>query len=106
MTISSLDPSGELGRLFSTNQAKTVISHEQRQSKSSAISRTGDDVALSSFAQEVRDVTNKVSREPDVRVDRIETVRDALKLNQSLANAEQIADVLSRDTILNSFTVS
>ncbi len=106
MTISSLDPSGELGRLFSTSQAKTVVGSDQRQFKSSPIGRSGDDVALSAFAKEVREVTSKISREPDVRVDRVETIRDALKQQQSLANAEQVADVLSRDTILNTIAVS
>ena len=106
MTISSLDPSGELGRIFSTNQAKNVVGNEPRQSKSSPLGRSGDDVALSAFAQEVRDVTSKVSREPDVRVDRVESIREALKQQQSLANAEQIADVLSRDTILNTIAAS
>ncbi|MGB0908743.1 MAG: flagellar biosynthesis anti-sigma factor FlgM [Nitrospirales bacterium] len=106
MTISSLDPSGELGRLFSTSQAKSVVPSDQRQSKASPLGHTGDDVALSVFAREVRDLTNQVVNQPDVREDRVETIREALEKNRSLANAEQIADALSRDTILNTIALS
>ena len=106
MTISPLDPSGELGRLFSTNQSKAVAPHDQRQFKPVDAGQTRDDVALSLFAQEVRDLTNQASLQPDIRVDRVKTVQEALENNQSLASAQQIADALTRDTILNAIALS
>ncbi len=106
MTISSLDPSGELGRLFSTSQLKSVVPSDQRQAKSIPLGHTGDDVALSVFAREVRDLTNQVGNQPDVREDRVESIREALEKNQPLANAGQIADALSRETILNTIALA
>ncbi len=106
MTISSLDPSGELGRLFSTSQSKAVVSQEQRQGKTIPLGHAGDDVALSVFAQEVRDLTQRVSHQADIRTDRVESIREALRQNQSLATPEQVADALSRDTVLNTIALS
>lgn len=104
MNIPSLDPSGELGRLFSTSQPQNVAPNDQRQSNQVQSGRTHDDVALSLFAQEVRDLTSKITQQPDIRVDRVEAVRRALESHQPLASAEQIADALSRETILNSLS--
>ena len=102
MTISSLDPSGELGRLFSTSQPKQVAPNDQRPSTSIQSAPTRDDVALSHFAQEVRDLTDRVSRYPDIRHDRVQAIRQKLEQSQSLANSEQIANALARETIINS----
>ncbi len=106
MTISSLDPSGELGRLFSAIQPKAVVPHDQRQSSQISTSRTQDDVALSGFAQEVRDLTTRAVQVPDVRDDRVQAIRQAIESNQSLANSKQIADALARDTLLNALALS
>jgi len=106
MTIPSLDPTGELGRLFATVQPKAVAPNDQRQSNHVAGGRTNDDVALSTFAQEVRDLTKQGVQEPDIRADRVQAVREAIQSQQPQASSEQVADALSRDTILNALAVS
>ena len=104
MNIPSLDPSGELGRLFSMSQPKNVAPSDQRQSNQVESGRTRDDVALSLFAQEVRDLTSKISQQPDIRVDRVEAVRQALEREQPLASVEQVAVAFVRETFLNSLS--
>ncbi|GJL49401.1 MAG: hypothetical protein NPIRA01_06280 [Nitrospirales bacterium] len=106
MTIPSLDPTGELGRLFTAIQPKAVAPNDQRQSNHVSGGRTYDDVALSTFAQEVRDLTKQGVQEPDIRPDRVQALREAIESHQSLASSEQVADALSRDTILNALAVS
>ncbi|WP_447968313.1 flagellar biosynthesis anti-sigma factor FlgM [Nitrospira sp. M1] len=106
MTIPSLDPTGELGRLFSAIQPKAVPPNDQRQSNQVSGGRTNDDVALSAFAQEVRDLTQQGLQEPDIRHDRVQAAREVLQRDQTLASSEQVADALSRDTILNALALS
>jgi len=102
MNISGVDPSGELGKLFSNVQAKNGISGDQQQAKQVQPGRTNDSVALSEFAQEVKNVSRQVSEQPEIRTDRVQAVQDALAKNQPLATSEQVAGSLITDTILNS----
>ncbi|GJL53204.1 MAG: hypothetical protein NPIRA02_03360 [Nitrospirales bacterium] len=106
MTIPSLDPTGELGRLFSTLQPKAITPNDQHQSNQVSTGSTDDNVALSTFAQEVRDLTKQGLHVPDTRHDRVHAVREALQGQQTLASSGQVADALSRDTILNALALS
>ena len=106
MNISSLDPSGELGRLFLSVQSKDSTTSEQRKSHDVSHGKSHDAVALSAFAQEVRDQSAKVAQHPDIRTDRIQAVREALQQNQQLATSEQVADALARETIINALSRS
>lgn len=101
MNISGVDPSGELGKLFFNVQAKNGVSGEQQQAKQVQAGRTNDSVALSGFAQEVRDVSRQASEQPEIRTDRVQAVQEALAKNQPLATSEQVAGSLITDTILN-----
>ena len=109
MTISGLDPSGELGRLFFAvhpSHPKTVLSSEQRSSNQVLSGGPRDDVALSALAQEVRDVTARSGNVPDIRAERVEVIREAIQSHQALATSNQVADALFRETILNALAVS
>ena len=106
MNISSLDPSGELGRLFLSVQSKNSTTSEERQSKQVGQGQAQDAVALSTFAKEVRDHSAKVAQVPDVRTDRVQGVREALQQHRELATSEQVADALIRDTIVNALSFS
>ncbi|MCA9472469.1 MAG: flagellar biosynthesis anti-sigma factor FlgM [Nitrospirales bacterium] len=106
MTISGLDPNGELGRLFSALQPRAVSHSEQRSSNQVLSGGPRDDVALSDLAKEVRAVTARAERVPDVRVDRVQASREAVESQQVLATSGQIADALSRETILNALALS
>ena len=106
MNISSLDPSGELGRLFLSVQSKNSATSEDRQSHQVGQGRAQDAVALSAFAKDVRDHSAKVAQLPDVRTDRVQGVREALQHNKELATSEQVADALIRDTIVNALSFS
>ena len=106
MNISSLDPSGELGRLFLSVQSKNSTTPEERQSNQIGQGRAQDAVALSAFAQDLRDTSAKVAQVPDVRTDRVQGIREALQHNRELATSEQVADALIRDTIVNALSFS
>ena len=106
MNISSLDPSGELGRLFLSVQSKNSTTSEDRQSKQVGQGQAHDAVALSTFANDLRDHSAKVAQLPDVRTDRVQGIREALQQGQQLATSEQVADALIRDTILNALSFS
>ncbi len=106
MTISSLDPSGELGRLFSSIQTKTVSSADSQKTHGITANRPQDDVALSTFAQEVRDISRQAREYPSIREDRVQTVQSALSSHQLLANSQDIADALLRETFVDTLAVS
>ena len=106
MNISSLDPSGELGRLFLSVQSKHSTTPEDRHSHQVGQGRAHDAVALSTFAKDLRDHSAKIAQLPDVRADRVQGIREALQRNQELATSEQVADALIRDTIVNALSFS
>ena len=106
MNISSLDPSGELGRLFLSVQSKNSTTSEDRQSNQVGQGRSHDAVALSAFSKDLRDHSAKVAQLPDVRTERVQGIREALQKNQELATSEQVADALIRDTIVNALSFS
>ncbi|GJL67392.1 MAG: hypothetical protein NPIRA06_00270 [Nitrospirales bacterium] len=101
MTIRGLDPSGELGKLFFHVQAKNLQTQEAGPSRASQHSSSADPVDLSVLAQEIRDYSIRVAQFPEVREDKINRIQQALETGTQLATSGQVADALTRETILN-----
>ncbi len=100
MTIPGLDPSGELGRLFFQIQSKS--SHEKDIRQLQAVSqRSSDAVDLSRLAQDIRTHTARAGELPDLRTDKLQRVQQVLARGEELASAEQLADAIVRETLLN-----
>ena len=103
MTIPSLDPSGELGRLFFQIQPKS--SHEKPVPQSKSISQgSADAVDLSRLAQDIRMHSARAAELPELRTDRIERVQQALEQGVELATPNQLAEAIARETILNALS--
>jgi hypothetical protein len=103
MTIRDLDPSGELGRLFFHVQTKNVHAQEatplqQTNPRHSSV----DAVDLSTLAQEIRDYSSRASQVPELRMDKIQRIQQDLESGGELATSGQLAEALTRETILNS----
>jgi hypothetical protein len=101
MTIRGLDPSGELGKLFFHVQSKDLHARDAHPSRTSQGSSSADPVDLSVLAQEIRDYSTQVARFPELREDKIHRIQQALEAGAQLATSSQVADALTRETILN-----
>jgi len=101
MTIRGLDPSGELGKLFFHVQSKDLHAQEASASRTAQRPATADAVDLSVLAQEIRDYSTRVARFPELREDKIQRIQQALEAGAQLATSSQVADALTRETILN-----
>jgi hypothetical protein len=100
MTIPGLDPSGELGRLFFQIQSKS--SHEKDGRQPQGVHRGATDaVDLSRLAQDIRTHSARAAELPDLRTDRIQQIQQALAQGVELATPGQLADAITRETILN-----
>ncbi len=100
MTIPGLDPSGELGRLFFQIQSKS--SHEKDVRHTPEGHRgTTDAVDLSRLAQDIQTHASRAAELPDLRTDRIQRVQQALAQGVEMATPGQLADAITRETILN-----
>jgi hypothetical protein len=100
MTIPGLDPSGELGKLLFQTQSK--IGHEKDVRQPSTIPRGSTDaVDLSRLAKEIRIHSSHAAELPDLRTDRIQSIQQALAQGIELATPGQLADSITRETILN-----
>ncbi len=100
MTIPSLDPSGELGRLFFQVQSKSTQEKAAPQPKS--ISQgSADAVDLSRLAQDIRAHSARAAELPEIRTDRIERIQQTLTQGVELATPTQLAEAIARETILN-----
>lgn len=100
MTIPGLDPSGELGRLFFQIQSKTTHEKDVRQPQTSPQGTT-DAVDLSRLAKDISVYSSRAAQLPDLRTDRIQRIQQALAEGKELATSEQLADAITRETILN-----
>ncbi len=100
MTISGLDPSGELGRLFFQITSKSSQEKEVRDSRSLSQGST-DAVDLSRLARDIRTHSAQAAALPDLRSDKIRRIQQALEEGVELATPREVADALTRDTILN-----
>ena len=101
MTIRGLDPSGELGRLFFQVQSKDIHAKEGSPSRTPQRHFSGDAVDLSVLAQEIRDYSSRASQVPELREDKIQRIQQALEKGTELATSSQLAEAISRETILN-----
>ncbi|HBP89658.1 MAG TPA: hypothetical protein PKK23_00720 [Nitrospirales bacterium] len=101
MTIRGLDPSGELGKLYFHVQSKNLQAQEATASRTIQHPSSGDPVDLSVLAQEIRDYSTRVAQLPELRADKIQRIQQILDSGVSLATSSQVADALTRETILN-----
>jgi hypothetical protein len=101
MTIRGLDPSGELGKLFFHVQSKNLQAQETSPSRATPNPPSADPVDLSVLAQEIRDYSTRVAKLPELREDKIQRIQQALAAGTQLATSGQVADALTRETILN-----
>ncbi len=101
MTIRGLDPSGELGKLFFHVQSKNLQAQEASPSRATQQPSSADPVDLSVLAQEIRDYSTRVAQFPELREDKIQRIQQALESGVQLATSNQVADALTRETILN-----
>ncbi len=101
MTIRGLDPSGELGKLFFHVQSKNLQTQEGSPTRATRHSSSADPVDLSVLAQEIRDYSTRVAQVPELRADKIQRIQQALETGTQLATSSQVADALTRETILN-----
>ena len=62
---------------------------------------SADAVDLSVLAQEIRDYSTRVAQFPELREDKIQRIQQALEAGAQLATSSQVADALTRETILN-----
>lgn len=100
MTIPGLDPSGELGRLFLQVQSKSSHEKDVRQLKT-VPQGSADAVDLSRLAKDIRTHSTRAAELPDLRTDRIQRIQQVLAQGDELATSEQLADAITRETILN-----
>ncbi len=103
MTIPGLDPSGELGRLFFQIQASTGPEKDVRQPKTVAPGST-DAVDLSRLAQDIQVYSSRAAQLPELRTDRIQRIQQTLARGEELSTPRQLADAISRETILNALS--
>lgn len=101
MTIRGLDPSGELGRLFSHIQSKEVHVQEAGSSRTTQRHSAADPVDLSVLAQEIRDYSSRAAQVPELRMEIIQRIQQRLGSGAELATATQLAEALTRETIVN-----
>jgi hypothetical protein len=101
MTIRGLDPSGELGRLFFQIQSKDNHAQETSSSRTTPLHSSADAVDLSVLAKEIRDYSSRASQLPELRGDKIQRIQQALEAGIDLATSDQLAEAITRETILN-----
>lgn len=104
MTIRDLDPSGELGRLFFQVQTKNIHGQEAIPLQTPPRHSSVDAVDLSVLAQEIRDYSSRASQVSDLRMDKIQRVQRALEAGIELATSGQLAEAMTRETILNALS--
>jgi hypothetical protein len=102
MTIQGLDPSGELGRLFFQVQSKNIHAQEPTPLQTTPRHSSVDAVDLSVLAQEIRDYSSRASQFPELRLDKIQRIQQGLESGAALATSGQLAEAITRETILNS----
>jgi anti-sigma28 factor (negative regulator of flagellin synthesis) len=101
MTIRGLDPSGELGKLFFQVQSKDIHAQEASPSRTTQRHSSADEVDLSVLAQEIRDYSSRAAQFPELRGDKIQRIQQALESGAELATSGQLAEAITRETILN-----
>lgn len=103
MTIQGLDPSGELGKLFFQIHSKEVHENFPSRTKASPGPAT-DAVDLSRLAQDIGEYAARAGKFPEVRDEKIHRIQQVLNRGEELASAQQLADALARETILNALS--
>ena len=101
MTIRSLDPSGELGKLFFQVHSKHQQELPTNVSRPTGSTASRDAVDLSSVVKTLQDFTSRAAALPEVRSEKIQAVQQRLQAGNSLATTEDVAVALLRETFLN-----
>ena len=90
-----------MGKLFFQIQSKTIHGQDSGQPHSARQHPSKDAVDLSALVREIRDHVHKVEQEPELRLEKIQQIQQALDDQTELADAQQIADALTRELFLN-----
>lgn len=101
MTIRGLDPSGELGKLFFHIQSKEIHAQDANSLPTTQRQSTADPVDLSVLAQEIHDYSARAAQFPELRGEKIQRIQRVLESGGKLATAGQLAEAMTRETILN-----
>jgi flagellar biosynthesis anti-sigma factor FlgM len=101
MTIRSLDPSGELGKLFLQVQSKTLPESRVNPSQQAQTTPSSDAVDLSVLAKTIQEQTARATTLPDIRAEKVQQVQRALDRGEAPVSSDQVSDAMIRETILN-----
>ncbi|MDR4494388.1 MAG: flagellar biosynthesis anti-sigma factor FlgM [Nitrospirales bacterium] len=101
MTIRSLDPSGELGKLFFQIHSKNQQESPTNVSSSGGSPPSRDAVDLSAVVKTLQDFTSRAAALPEIRLEKIQALQQRLEDGAALATAEGVAGALLRETFLN-----
>lgn len=101
MTIRSLDPSGELGKLFFQIQSKNLQEPASTDSGPARRAPSRDAVDLSAVAQVLQELTTRAEALPNVRSEKLQALQQRLEAGEPLATADQVAGAVIHETLLN-----
>lgn len=101
MTIRSLDPSGELGKLFFQIHSKNQHESPSHVSRSAGDTPSRDAVDLSAVVKTLQDFTLRAAALPEIRVDKIQAVQQRLETGKPIVTTEEVAGALLREMFLN-----
>ncbi len=101
MTIRSLDPSGELGKLLLQVQSKTQTESPVNPFRQTRLPPSSDAVDLSVLARTIQEQTTRASILPDIRAEKVQQVQLALARGQTPVPSDQVSDSMIRETIMN-----
>jgi len=101
MAISGSDPVNDLNQaLFGVRRPQEDGRH-RGESTTSLTRSTGDVVAFSQEVKEREAVVNRIRALPDVRVDQLSSVQQALDSGQLQVDGERLAAGVIRETVFN-----
>ncbi len=103
MTIQGLDPSGELGKLFFQIHSKVDQENRSLPPKASPGHST-DAVDLSGLAKDIGVFSAQAAQLPEVRSQKIQGILEVLNRGEEIASPSQVAEALTRETILNALS--
>lgn len=89
---------------ISTSKPRGPLQHSPK--PSSPNDSNSDPVELSPENTEYQQVLKRIAEEPNIRSDRIEKIRHALKAETYHVEADKLVDSLLRESLLNEFTTN
>lgn len=101
MTISGSDPVNDLNQALFGVRRPQGGDKRQGEAASQLNGKTGDTVAFSPEVKEREAVVNQIRELPDVRIDQLSSVQEALAAGQLQIDGERLAAGVIRETVLN-----